>query len=193
MEHCVRPIFERAKMLGIILILLAVLSGIAFASYQWHIANTKPITSKDLIIHVENETNQYQIEIKTIRKEKGKEDIYVTNFMIDDQIEFTLDIPKSIFEKKIGLENNTYTMEYSVLHVYNKRPKFDPLDCVPDYICNDFQHYGVFDESKFTYGNSKELVAKTVKEMNEYINGNKDNDIHETNGNFDEESNVNWY
>ncbi len=67
----------------------------------------------DLRYTIETTEQRRKVEVKEIFKEKGKEDKYRIE-IFDGETE----IPKSIYEKYIGDENNTITVQESEVHIY---------------------------------------------------------------------------
>jgi len=172
------------------IICIIVLIIIVAIVYVNHNNATKLITEQNLIIQSTKDTDQYKIQITGINKEKGKEDIYVIEFqyMQNESTGYKLNVPKTIYESKIGSGNNVITMTHYKLNIMNKRP--GRLENY--YVGQEYDRYDLFDETEFTYDNSKELISKTVKNINNYITNGDHNDVYTMSSSSEEESNIDW-
>ncbi|WRS29005.1 hypothetical protein U6B65_14700 (plasmid) [Oscillospiraceae bacterium MB08-C2-2] len=175
---------EVNKMLAIIcfVFLFCVIIGIITALIYSSI--DRKYQPENISIKVEEEEIKHRVYVIDILKEAGKEDIYVLglgNIGGTQPYGEPMELPESVYKAKIGEKNNVLTRtNYTLTIVYPLTTSlnvdnfflFGLFD--KRYMVKSFEQSDFYDESPFTYENSKELIKETLIEFQDRLENSND-------------------
>lgn len=117
------------RVLIIIVISLLLIGGIYIGYKKLDEAISYQYTLNDVYYKHYASDNIFDVSVSKIRKEKGKEDIYLVNFeTFSSSYNISIDMPKSTYEEIIGSENNSissnvYVLSFGVPAKYKARTR----------------------------------------------------------------------